>query len=172
MRSKKSLTVDQHRAVSESTGRYLAVKANADTIGCTPEGCRQLSEIVNVWVAEREWSRLGPSGAIGCASALVYMNPPVMLHMLTLLRHKKWNELRPWTDLINRLVNQGLEPFRDKGFTDTAFDHMLGVATGFFTMNVRSRGTYTSATDEDVHQLREWMKINTPKLLDIKHFNP
>lgn len=167
MRSKKSLTVDQHRAVGESTGRYLAVKANANTIGCTPEGCRQLSEIVNVWVGEKEWSRLGPYGAIGCASALVYMNPPVMLHMLTLLRQKKWSELQPWTDLVNQLVNKGLEPFREKGFTDTAFDHMMGVVTGFLTMNVRSRGTYTSATDEDVRQLHEWMKVNTPKLLDL-----
>ena len=89
MRSKKSLTVSQHQAVSEVTGRYLAVKANAQTIGCTPDGCRQLSEFVNVWVGEKEWSRLGPHGATGCASALVYMNPRVMLQMLNLITTEK-----------------------------------------------------------------------------------
>ena len=62
---------------------------------------------------------------------------------------------------------QGLAPFIEKGFTDTAFDHLMGVATGFLTMNVRSRGTYTSATDEDVQQLRAWMKVNTPELLHL-----
>jgi 4-hydroxy-tetrahydrodipicolinate synthase len=167
MRSKKSLTADQHRAVSQATGRYLAVKATANTIGCTPDGCRELSSFVNVWVNEMEWSNLGPYGATGCASALVYVNPPVILHMLTLLRQKNWKELKPWTDMVTRLVTQGLDPYIKKGFTDTAFDHLMGVATGFLTMNVRSRGPYISATDDDVQQLRAWMKVNTPVLLDL-----
>ena len=50
MRAKKALTVEEHRAVADNTGCYLAVKANENTVGCTPEGCRQLSEFVNVWV--------------------------------------------------------------------------------------------------------------------------
>jgi len=166
-RAKKTLTADQHRMIKNATGSYLAVKSNASTIGCTPEGCRELSGFVNVWVGEKEWSRLGPYGANGCASALVYMNPRVILQMLTLLQQKKWEELKPWTDLVRKLVGQGLAPFLEKGFTDTAFDHMMGVATGFLTMNVRSRGTYTSANEDDVRQLRDWMKINTPQLLDL-----
>lgn len=167
MRAKKSLTADQHRAIKGVAGSYLAVKSNALTIGCTPNGCQELSEFVNVWVGEKEWSRLGPYGATGCASALVYMNPRVILQMLAMLRQKRWDELKPWTDLVNKLISQGLAPFVEKGFTDTAFDHMMGVATGFLSMNVRSRGTYTSATDEDVQQLHTWMKINTPQLLNL-----
>jgi len=167
MRAKKSLTADQHRAIKGVAGSYLAVKSNALTIGCTPNGCQELSEFVNVWVGEKEWSHLGPYGATGCASALVYMNPRVILQMLAMLRQRRWDELKPWTDLVNKLINQGLAPFVEKGFTDTAFDHMMGVATGFLSMNVRSRGTYTSATDEDVQQLRAWMKINTPQLLNL-----
>jgi dihydrodipicolinate synthase/N-acetylneuraminate lyase len=167
LRTKKSLTIDQHRAVKEETGCYLAVKSNAGTIGCTPDGCRQLSKFVNVWVGEKEWNRLGPNGAIGCASALVYVNPRVILHMFKLLQQKKWNELQPWTDMVSHLTTNGLAPFVEKGYTDTAFDHLMGVATGFLTMDVRSRGPYTSATDEDVRQLRVWMKINTPELLNL-----
>lgn len=167
LRTKKSLTIDQHLAVKEETGCYLAVKSNAGTIGCTPDGCSQLSKIVNVWVGEKEWTRLGPHGAIGCASALVYVNPRVILHMFKLLQQKKWDELQPWTDLVSHLTTDGLAPFVKKGFTDTAFDHLMGAATGFLTMDVRSRGPYTTATDEDILQLRSWMKKNTPELLNL-----
>ena len=167
MRTKKALSVEQHRAVYEVTGCYLAVKANADTIGRTPEGCEQLSEFINVWVGESDWIRLGPHGAIGCASALVYMNPRVLLHMFDLVLRKEWDELQPWAALVGRLVNEGLAPFRGKGFTDTAYDRLMGAATGFLTMSVRSRGPYTSATDEDVRQLRAWMEANTPELLEL-----
>ena len=167
LRAKKALSVDQHRAIYEATGCYLAVKSNTDTIGRTPEGCRQLSEFINVWVGENEWQRLGPHGAIGCASSLVYMNPRVLLHMFDLVQQKKWDELQPWTDMVNRLIEEGLAPFVAKGFTDSADDHLMGVATGFLTMNARSRGPYTSATEQDVLQLRAWMKANTPELLQL-----
>ena len=167
LRSKKALTVDQHRAIYEATGCYLAVKANANTVGRTPEGCQQLSEFINVWVGENEWNRLGPNGAIGCASSLIYMNPRILLHMFDLVLQEKWDELQPWTDLVDRLINEGLVPFVEKGFTDTADDRLMGVATGFLTMSVRSRGPYTSATDEDVRQLRAWMEANTPELLEL-----
>jgi len=167
MRARKVLSLEQHRAIYEGTGCYLAVKANENTLGRTPEGCRQLSEFVNVWVGENEWHRLGPHGAIGCASALVYMNPRVLLRMFELLSLKEWDELKPWADLVGRLITDGLAPFVAKGFTDTATDRLMGVATGFLTMSVRSRGPYTSATDEDVAQLRTWMAANTPELLEL-----
>jgi len=164
-RAKKSLSLDQHRAIYENTGCYMAVKANTDTVGRTPEGCERLSEFVNVWVSEAEWRRLGPHGANGCASALVYMNPRVVLHMFKLLQCKNWDELKHWTDIVNQLISKGLAPFTEKGFTDTAYDHLMGVVAGFLVMNVRSRGPYTRATDEDIQQLRIWMETNTPDLL-------
>ena len=167
LRAKKALTVEQHRAIHDATGCYVAVKSNANTVGCGPEGCRRLSEFVNVWVGENKWNLLGPHGAIGCASSLVYMNPRVLLAMFELVRQEKWDELQPWTDMVDRLINEGLAPFVEKGFTDTADDHLMGVASGFLTMNVRSRGPYTSATDQDVRQLRAWMEANTPELLKL-----
>ncbi len=167
LRAKKTLTVDQHRAVSEATGCYVAVKANAGTVGATPEGCRELNEFVNVWAAENEWSRLGPHGLIGAASALVYMNPRVVLHMFDLMRRQKWVELNPWTDMLDRLVREGLRPFTEKGYTDTAYDRLMGVTSGFLTMSARSRGPYLSVTDQDVQELRAWMEANTPELLKL-----
>ena len=149
------------------TGCYYAVKSNSNTIGCTPEGCRQLSEFVNVWVGEELWSSLGPCGAIGCASALVYANPRVILHMFDLLQQQSWEELKPWTDMLGRLNEEGLKPFTEKGYTDSAYDHLQGLATGFLSMNPRSRGTYLSATDADVRQLRAWMAANIPEFLEL-----
>ncbi len=167
MRAKKALTIEQHRAIFETTGCYFAVKANANTFGCTPEGCRQLSEFVNVWVGEELWSNLGPCGAIGCASALVYANPRIVLHMFELLQQQKWDELKPWTAMIERLGEEGLQPFTEKGYTDSAYDHLQGLATGFLSMDPRSRGTYLSATEEDVQQLRAWMAANIPEFLQL-----
>ena len=167
LRTKKALTVAQHRAVHEATGCYLAVKANANTVGRTPEGCRALSEFINVWVGENEWNNFGPHGAIGCASSLVYMNPRVLLQMFGLVQQRKWDELRPWTDMVSRLISEGLAPFTKKGFTDTAYDRLMGLASGFLAMGVWSRGPYSSATADDVRQLRAWMKANTPELLEL-----
>ncbi len=166
MRTKKALTLEQHRVIFDVTGCYYAVKSNSNTIGSSPEGCRQLSEFVNVWVGEELWSSLGPCGAIGCASALVYANPRVILHMFELLQQQQWEQLKPWTDMLARLT-QGLQPFTVKGFTDTAYDHMQGLATGFLNMNPRSRGTYLSATEADVQQLRAWMADNIPEFLEL-----
>mgnify|MGYP002841830966 FL=1 len=164
-RTKKTLTLEQHRAVFDSTGSYLAVKSNEGTLGCSPKGCEQLSEFVNVWVGEDNWNTLGPYGAIGSASALVYMNPRVILQMFDLLYRKEWIELQPLTNQVVKLVEEGLRPFAARGFTDTGFDRLMGKASKFLTMNVRSRGTYTSATDEDVFALQKWMQENTPELL-------
>ena len=166
VRTKKALTLEQHRAIFDATGCYYAVKSNSNTIGQTPEGCRQLSEFVNVWVGEELWSALGPCGAIGCASALVYANPRVILHMFDLLQQQSWEELKPWTDMLARLT-EGLRPFTEKGYTDSAYDHLQGLATGFLSMNPRSRGTYLSATAADVEQLRAWMAANIPELLEL-----
>jgi len=164
-RTKKTLTLEQHQEVFNSTGSYLAVKSNEGTLGCSPEGCKQLSEFVNVWVGEDKFNTLGPYGAIGSASALVYMNPRIILYMFDLLLKKKWDELKPLTDQVGRLVKEGLKPFAERGFTDTAFDRLMGKTSGFLSMNVRSRGTYISPTNEDVHSLKKWMQENTPELL-------
>ena len=167
MRAKKALTVEEHRAVADNTGCYLAVKANENTVGCTPEGCRQLSEFVNVWVSEELWSELGPCGAIGCASALFYTNPRITRLMFDLLRQQQWDELRPWTDKVERLIGEGLKPFTDKGYTDTAYDHLQGLVAGFLTMHPRSRAPYVSASPEDVEQFRRWLAENMPEFLKL-----
>jgi len=84
LRAKKSLSVDQHREIYDETGCYLAVKANAGTIGRDPDGCRALSEFINVWVGENEILRLAPHGANGCAAArldlLVQLGVPLRVH--------------------------------------------------------------------------------------------
>ena len=167
LRSKKSLTIEQHRAIKQAVPAYLAVKSNAGTVGCNPAGCAELSKIVNVWVSEELWFELGPHGAIGCASALVYLNPRVTLMMFDLLKAKKWGELKVWTDMLHFYHVEGLKPFTEKGFLDSAYDHVQGLVAGFLTGNPWSRGPYLSATEADVKALRAWMAENTPELLQL-----
>ena len=165
-RAKKILTLEQHRAIHEAVPAYQAVKANADTLGSTPQGCRQLSEFVNVWVHELLWGELGPCGAIGCASALVFMNPRVILEMFRLLQEQNWDELAKWSKILQKHEN-GLEPFAAKGFEDSAYDHLQGTVAGFLKLNPRTRGPYTSCTESDVGQFRSWMEANVPELLEL-----
>ncbi len=165
LRSKKALTLDQHRAIHEQVEGYSSVKANAETLGFSPEGCRQLSEFLNVWVGELAWCEFGPHGAIGAASSLIYMHPQYLLDMFALLQAQDWDELQGRTDYIKKLKSTGMDPFRKKGYKDTAIDRLTGKASGFLSMRVQSRGPYVSATDDDVAALRSWMEANTPKLI-------
>jgi len=163
--SKRTLSLEQHRMIHDITGSYLAVKATVNTIGLTEAGCRQLSEFINVWVGEHELSRLGPDGANGCASSLVYMNPRLMLHMFELLEQKKWDELQPWTNQIRKLFIEGLAPYFAKGLNDASVVRLMGIASGFLGMEIHSRQPYTSASMEDAVELRAWMEQHTPELL-------
>ena len=165
-RAKKVLTVEQHRAIHDATGTYVAVKSNTDTVGRTEEGCAALSEFINVWVGEADWARLGPHGASGCASALIYMNPRYILRMFELLKMKDWDALATCCELIHR-HDEGLAPFTERGFTDTAYDHLQGLVTGFLEMSPLSRGPYVSCTEEDVKELRASMQKNVPELLQL-----
>ena len=166
LRAKKRLTVGQHRAIHDATGTYLAVKSNSGTVGMTPEGCEALSEFINVWVGETEWDRLGPHGAIGCASALIYMNPRYLLHVFDLLQSKQWDELAKCCEVLRR-HDAGVMPYGERGFTDTSYDHLQGLVAGFLDMSPVSRGPYLSCTDEDVKALRASMAENVPELLEL-----
>jgi dihydrodipicolinate synthase/N-acetylneuraminate lyase len=167
LRAKKALLLELHRNVKEAVPSYMMVKANAGTLGCTREGCAALSEIVNVFVSETKWAELGPHGARGSCSAMIYWNPRITLALWDLMRTKQWKALEealgPVVDLHEYLGAQ----FEPKGFTDTAYDHMCGVATGFLPMLPRSRGPYRSATDEDVQTFQAWCSTHFPEMLRL-----
>jgi len=167
LRAKKALSLDVHQAIKEAVPTYLMVKANAGTLGATPEGCRALSEFVNVFASETKWSELGRSGVCGCCSAMVYWNPRLTLALWDMLHAKDWagldNALRP-VIALHEFLGEHFEP---KGFTDTAYDRMCGVATGFLSMSVRSRGPYRGATDSDVAEFRSWCRAHFPEMLEL-----
>ena len=166
-RAKKVLSLELHRAIKEAVPNYLMVKANAGTLGATSEGCSALSEFVNVFVSETKWAGLGPVGACGCCSAMVYWNPRITLALWELLRTKQWDALSNALGPVIALHEFLGDHFEPKGFTDTAYDHMCGVATGFLPMSVRSRGPYRSATQEDVEEFRIWCRANFPEMLEL-----
>ncbi len=165
-RAKKTLTLDQHRAVKDAVPTYLMVKANAGTVGATPEGCRALSEFINVFVGERLWPTLGPQGAIGCCSSMVYENPRVTLSIWQLVLKNDWAALEESIARF-RSVDKLYEELGQRGYTDTAYDRLGGLATGFLKTSIRSRGPYPSATEEDVKTLRELYREHVPEMLEL-----
>jgi dihydrodipicolinate synthase/N-acetylneuraminate lyase len=164
-RAKKALTLDQHRAVKDAVPSYMMVKANADTVGRTPDGCRALSEFVNVFVGENEFARLGRLGAKGGCSSVVYWNPRVILSLWQAVERQDWANADATCQKLDALFAFLGKAFGAKGFTDTAFDRMGGMACGFLKCGLRSRGPYPHATDEDIETLRRWYGEHFPEML-------
>ena len=164
-RAKKVLTLDQHRAVKEAVPSYMVVKANDGTLGRTPEGCRALSEFVNVFVGENSFSELGRVGAKGGCSAMVYWNPRVILSLWRQVEQHDWVNADATCLRLTKLVDFLGKAFGPKDFTDTAFDRLGGMAGGFLKCGLRSRGPYPSATSADVETLRRWYRGNFPEML-------
>jgi len=166
-RTKKALSLDQHRAVKDAAPGYLMVKANAGTVGAAPEGCRELSRIVNVFVGEHLWSALGPCGAAGCCSSTVYWNPRVVLAAWKALHNQDWNALEKTCARFAELSAFLGERYAPKGFTDTAYDRMGALASGFLKTSLHSRAPYISPTEKDVKDLRQWYRENFPEMLRL-----
>ena len=166
-RAKKTLSLDQHRAIKEAVPSYLMVKSNADTIGETESGCAALSEFVNVFVSEGLWHQLGPLGANGCCSALVYTNPRIVLDLWQMLRERNWAAMAPVRESLKRYDTFMNERFGTKGFTDTAYDHLQGMLAKFLGCGLRSRGPYISATPKDLRDLQQWCRCHWPEMLQL-----
>ncbi len=164
-RAKKALTVEQHRAIKDALPGYLMVKANAGTVGCTPEGCAALSEFVNVFVGEDKWGTLGRLGAKGCCSSMVYWNPRVILELWQRVEQQDWASVDATCRRLNELLEFLHMRFGSRGFTDTAFDRLGGVTNGLLKTSLGSRGPYPSATREDVETLRCWYRDHFPDML-------
>lgn len=166
-RAKKTLTLAQHHAIKEAIPNYLMVKSNAGTLGTTVDGCQALSTFVNVFVSEHSWAQLGPHGARGCCSALVYWNPREVLQLWGKLRDADWQALRMNAPRLQALSGFLAVNFGVRGFTDTAYDRMGGRASGFLKTSLRSRAPYVSASREDVERLRHWYEEHYPEMLQL-----
>ncbi|MBT6147444.1 MAG: dihydrodipicolinate synthase family protein, partial [Gemmatimonadetes bacterium] len=166
-RAKKALTLAQHQAIKEAVPNYLMVKSNAGTLGTTADGCQALSAFVNVFVSEQSWAELGPQGACGCCSAMVYWNPRVVLAFWAELRAGQWEALRGNAPRLTAFSEFLAANFGVRGFTDTAYDRMGGRASGFLQTSLRSRAPYVAATQEDVERLRNWYEKHYPDMLQL-----
>jgi hypothetical protein len=55
--------------------------------------------------------------------------------------------------------------FGPRGFTDTAFDRMGGIACGFLRTSLHCRAPYLSPTADDVERFRHWCREHLPELI-------
>jgi dihydrodipicolinate synthase/N-acetylneuraminate lyase len=167
-RAKKCLTIEQHLAIHRALPQqYLMVKANENTIGYTPEGCQALSSVVNVFVDETRWADLGQLGANGCCSAVVYYNPRVVLQMWRQHQTQQWQALQTECDRVAAMYAAIFAAFGPRGFTDTAYDRLGGIATGFLKSSLYSRGPYPSPNADDIATLRQIFETHLPEMLHL-----
>jgi dihydrodipicolinate synthase/N-acetylneuraminate lyase len=167
-RCKKKLTVQQHQAVKEAVPSYLMVKANATTVGDTAEGCAALTKLgINVFAGEDRWGELGPQGAIGGCSSLVYWNPRVTLGTWREVEKKNWPAVRQGCDQIHQLFLFLGKQYAGRGLEDSAFDRLGARLNGFLKVPLRCRGPYPSAIDADVEALRRWCSEHFPEFVKL-----
>ena len=164
-RCKVTLSLEQHRAIHDRLPNYLMVKSNAGTFGANPDGCRALSEIVNVFTGEGLWKTLGPHGVVGGCSSMVYWNPQVCLSLWQAVEAADWNAVSQKSEPVSKLFAFLHEEFGSRGYTDTAFDRLGGLASGFLNTSMRSRGPYVSVSTKDVEKLRSWYAAEFPEML-------
>ena len=164
-RTKVTLTLDQHRAIKDAEPNYLMVKANKGTVGTTSDGCQALAQIVNVFVNESLWASLGPQGIRGSCSSMVYWNPQLTLDYWEQVAARNWDAVNRTHERIAPFYEFLHSEFRPKGFTDTAYDRLGGIASGFLKTSLRNRGPYPSATPNDVQVLRNWYLEHLPEML-------
>lgn len=167
LRAKKAISLEQHRQIKERVPAVIGVKSNEGTLGDTPEGCTELSNLYNVFVGENKLLALGPFGAIGSCSSLVYQNPRIILHVFNLLFDKKWEELDGWMKKINSMIFEGLKPCFDAGCADSAIDRLLGLSAGFLKTSLSCRKPYPSCTPEMLADFQTWLKSNMPEFLEL-----
>lgn len=166
-RTKKTLTVDQHRAIRDVATNYVMVKSNPGTIGYTEDGCAALSEFVNVFTIESQWATLGPKGAIGSPSSFFYANPRFIVKMWELLAAKDWPALKSMCDKLDRLLEEAVYKLLPDTYHDTSHDRLDGLLAGFLKTSMRNRGPYPSTNKEDIERIREWCRRDFPEFLEL-----
>ncbi len=166
-RAKRAIPLEVHRKIHAAVPTVISIKSNENTVGCTPEGCAALSEFCNVFVGEDLLSELGPSGAVGCCSSLIYFNPRMMMKMFDLLYAGKWNELQPMTDQVKYLLSEGLKTLFERGHLDSSLDRLMGRSAGFLKTSLRCRAPYSSCTEKDLEYLQKWIRKNMPEWLEL-----
>ena len=164
-RAKKALSLDQHFQIHKALPQYLMVKANEDTIGDTVEGCSRLSDIINVFVGEHRWAELGPVGAIGCCSSVVYWSPHTLLRTWSHLENRDWPQVQADCSKLSALFTGLFHAFGTRGFTDTAFDRLGGRAAGFLKTSLRNRAPYAAPNESDLITMRELFQKHFPEML-------
>ena len=100
-------------------------------------------------------------------SAMVFWNPRVVLDLWSLLKNKDWPALEQRIGPVRELHNFLDSEYTPKGFTDTAYDRMGAVTTGFLKTSLRNRGPYRSATESDVKTMQQWYHEHYPEMLEL-----
>jgi dihydrodipicolinate synthase/N-acetylneuraminate lyase len=141
------------------------VKANDGTVGYTADGCRQLAEIVNVFVGEDQWAELVPLGAAGGCASLTYWFPRYVMELWRQVEAGNWSEASRRCSVLGEVFEQLGAAFKGRGFMDSAYDRLGGALCGFLKGGLNCRGPYPSATPADVAVLRRWCEQHHPELL-------
>ena len=166
LRTKKVLTVDEHKMVKDAAPNYVMVKSNDGSVGATVDGCIKLAEFLNVFVNEKQWAELCPQGACGACSSEVYFNPKVIMQLWQDVRQENWAAVDACCQKLAKMGAFLYERFGSIGYTDSAYDRLGGASAGVLQGGLCLRGPYLQPTEQHVAELRQWYRDHFPEMLD------
>ena len=169
LRAKRTITAELLERIVDKAPTLAGIKADTSEAAGGPGKVSAFSKHVSVFVPDHILADMTPHGARGCCSAMVYMNPKLILHYYALCSRGKLEEAKLIQQKLKRLLAEGLAPFTEMDYADTAYDRMLGRVAGFLGTSYRARKPYRGTSAEHVEQLRSWLAENFPEALDLEH---
>jgi len=169
VRAKRTITEELLKVIVDRVPALVGIKTDTSPAAGGREKVPAFSNYVSVFVPEHMLADMTPRGARGCCSAMVYMNPKLILHYYRLCSEGRLDEALPIQEKLKELLTVGLMPFTELQYADTAYDRMLGLVAGFLGTSYRTRKPYRGTCPEHVVRLRDWLARNFPAALDLEH---
>ena len=103
-RAKKTLTLDQHRAIKDAVPSYLWSRRMPAPWAVRPRVAKHYPKWSTCLSARHMFGELGRVGARGCCSSVVYWNPRVTLELWQQVEQQDWASRRCHMSAANRIV--------------------------------------------------------------------
>jgi len=169
LRAKRTITKELLERIVDRVPTLIGIKADTSPAAGGLERVSAFSKYLSVFVPDHILADMTPHGARGCCSAMVYMNPKLILHYYGLCSRGELDEAYAIQEKLKLLLTEGLAPFTELQYADTAYDRMLGSVAGFLATSYHARKPYRGTCPEHVAQLRSWLANNFPAALDLEH---
>ena len=163
MRSKRTIGPDLYLAIRREVPHLLGSKLADDRVESLAE-CRRVLLDFTLFVGESALQAGMAHGARGTYSSLVMTNPKRILELYSACAEGREKQAQGITERIQRF-SKFLQPYRDKGYLDSAIDRMKAMLNPNMKCGLRCRKPYKFFSPAELNEIRAWLEENDSELL-------